>query len=105
VAAVVTTEGHLGKTYELSGDVAWDYSDLAAAFSEVLGRDVVYRSGTPEQHLGVLKGAGVPDELAAMAVAVDAGIRAGAFAFHNGDLARLIGRPTTPLVEGLRPFV
>jgi len=46
----------------------------------------------------------VPEQFAAMAVAVDAGIRDGAFAFQNGDLARLIGRPTTPLVEGLRPF-
>jgi NAD(P)H dehydrogenase (quinone) len=40
-----------------------------------------------------------------MGVAVDAGIAAGAFAYQNGDLARLIGRPTTPLVEGLRPLV
>ena len=36
---------------------------------------------------------------------VDAGIRTGAFAYRNGDLARLIGRPSSPLVEGLRPLV
>ena len=40
-----------------------------------------------------------------MAVAVDVGIRAGAFAFTNGDLARLLGRPTTPLLEGLRQLL
>ena len=28
-----------------------------------------------------------------------------AFAFQNGDLSRLLGRPTTPLVDGLRPLV
>jgi NAD(P)H dehydrogenase (quinone) len=105
VGAVVTTDGHLGRTYELSGDVAWTYDDLAAAFSELLGRDVVHRSVTPAQHQEALQGAGVPAEMAAMAVAVDAGIRAGAFAYQNGDLAHLIGRPTTPLVEGLRPLV
>jgi NAD(P)H dehydrogenase (quinone) len=105
VAAVVTTGGHLGETYELSGDVAWTYDDLAAAFSEVLGQDVTHQAVTPEQHLGTLTGAGVPEQFAAMAVSVDAGIRDGAFAFQNGDLARLIGRPTTPLVEGLRPLV
>jgi NAD(P)H dehydrogenase (quinone) len=104
VGAVVTTDGHLGKTYELSGDVAWSYADLAAAFSEVLGRDVVYRPVTPEQHLQALLDAGVPEQFAGMAVAVDAGIRDGAFAFTNGDLARLIGRPTTSLVDGLRPL-
>jgi NAD(P)H dehydrogenase (quinone) len=102
IGAVVTTEGHRGQTYELSGDVAWTYDDLAAAFSQILGRDVAYRAVTPEQHLQALADAGVPEPMAQMAVAVDAGIRAGAFAYTNGDLARLIGRPTTPLLDGLR---
>jgi NAD(P)H dehydrogenase (quinone) len=74
----VTSDGHLDATYELSGDVAWSYDDLAAAFSEVLGREVTYRAVTPEQHLEVLKDAAVPEQFAAMAVAVDAGIRDGA---------------------------
>jgi NAD(P)H dehydrogenase (quinone) len=105
VGVVVTTDGHLGATYELSGDVAWSYDDLAAALTELLGRDVTYSSVTPEQHLAALTEAGVPESMAAMVVAVDAGIRAGAFAFTNGDLVRLIGRPTTPLLEGLRPLI
>jgi NAD(P)H dehydrogenase (quinone) len=105
IAAVVTSEGHRGQTYELSGDVAWSYDDLAAALGEVLGRDVVHRALSAEQHLQALLDAGVPEPMAQMAVGVDAGIRAGAFAFTNGDLARLLGRPTTTLVEGLRPLV
>ncbi|SEL54476.1 NAD(P)H dehydrogenase (quinone) [Blastococcus sp. DSM 46786] len=104
VGAVVTSGGHLGRTYELSGDVAWTYDDLAAALSEVLGRDVIYRSVTPDEHLEMLTGAGIPEQFARMGVAVDGGIRDGAFAYRNGDLARLIGRPTTPLVDGLRPL-
>ena len=104
VAAVVATEGHHGKTYELSGDVAWSYDDLARALGEVLGRDVVHQSVPPERHLQALTDAGVPEPMAQMAVGADAGIRAGAFAFTNGDLARLLARPTTPLVEGLRPL-
>jgi NAD(P)H dehydrogenase (quinone) len=104
VAAVVTSDDHRGQTYELSGDVAWSYDDLAGALGEVLGRDVVHRSVPPEEHLQALTDAGAPEPMAQMAVGVDAGIRAGAFAFTNGDLARLLGRPTTPLVEGLRPL-
>ena len=104
-AAVVTTDGHHGKTYELSGDTAWNYDDLAAGLSEVLGRDVVHQSLTPEQHLQAIVSAGVPEQMAQMIVGADAGIAAGAFAFTNGDLSRLLGRPTTPLVEGLRPLV
>jgi hypothetical protein len=41
--------------------------------------------------------------MAQMAVTVDAGIRAGAFADITGDLARLTCRSTPPLTEGLRP--
>jgi NAD(P)H dehydrogenase (quinone) len=63
VGAVVTTGGRLGKTYELSGDVAWNYNDLAATFSKLLGRTVVYQSVTPEQHLAALKDAGVPEQM------------------------------------------
>jgi len=105
VGAVLTTEGHVGQTYELSGDVAWTYADLAAAFSEVLGRDVVHRPVSTKEHLGILTGAGVPEQFASMMAAVDAGIGQGAFAYQNGDLARLIGRPTTPLVDGLRALL
>jgi NAD(P)H dehydrogenase (quinone) len=104
IAAAVASDGHQGQTYELSGDVAWSYDDLATGLGEVLGRDVVHQSVTPEEHLQALLDAGVPEPMAQMAVGVDAGIRAGAFAFTGGDLARLIGRPTTPLVEGLRPL-
>ena len=65
---------------------------------------MTYRAVTPEQHLEILEDAGVPQQFATMAVAVDAGIRDGAFAFQNGDLARLIGRPATPLADGIRPL-
>jgi NAD(P)H dehydrogenase (quinone) len=102
---VVTSEGHHGKTYELSGDVAWSYDELAATLSQVLSREVTYRSLTPEEHLQLLKDAGVPEQFAEMGVGVDGAIRDGAFAHTNGDLARLLGRPTTSLVDGLRPLV
>src|SRR4051794_157726 len=94
VGAVMTSDGHLGKTYELSGDVAWDYSDLAAALSEVLGRDVTYQAVSREDHLQVLKGAGMPEQFAEMGVAVDAGIAAGASPTRTGTWpASSAGRP------------
>lgn len=33
-AAVLTGEGHEGQVYELTGDTAWDFNDLAAAIAE-----------------------------------------------------------------------
>src|SRR3546814_1829813 len=55
VAAVVTTDGHQGQTYELSGDTAWSYDELAAALGELLDRDVAHQSLSPEQHLQTLR--------------------------------------------------
>ena len=39
-AAVLLEDGHIGQIYELGGDVAWTYDDLAAAIAEISGREV-----------------------------------------------------------------
>ena len=101
-AVVLLEDGHVGSVYELAGDVAWDFRELAAAMSEVLGRPVQYTPLTTEEHLAALKAAGLDAAVAEFLVAVDANIRDGHLAFTDGTLARLIGRPTTPLVDGLR---
>ena len=101
-AAVVLTEpGHVGKIYELSGDVAWNYDDLAAAIGTVIGREVAYRPVSPEQHLEILASVGLDEGTAGFVVALDGDTKAGLLAESSGDLSRLIGRPTTPLAEGL----
>ncbi|MCO1660625.1 SDR family oxidoreductase [Pseudonocardia sp. S2-4] len=103
-AAVLTGGGHEGKAYELSGDEAWTFDDLAAAFSTLLGREVAHRSVSPEEHRRILVGNGVDPQLVGFLVAMDGAIREGALAVRTGDLSRLAGRPTTPLLEGLRPL-
>jgi len=102
-AAVVLTEAwHLGKVYELSGDTAWDYTELAATFGDILGRPVVYRSVSPAEHLQILLSAGLDEGTAGFLVALDGNTRDGLLAETTGELRALIGRPTTPLAQGLR---
>jgi uncharacterized protein YbjT (DUF2867 family) len=48
-AAVLTTPGHEGKAYELSGDVAWDYAEFAAAAQKVLGTPIRYQPLSPQE--------------------------------------------------------
>jgi NAD(P)H dehydrogenase (quinone) len=103
-AAVLAGEGHEGAVYDLSGDTAWSFDELAAAVGELLGREVGYRRLTPEEHLAALLEAGLDEGTAGFVVALDGGIREGALALTTGDLSRLAGRPTTPLAEGLRPY-
>ena len=101
-AVVLLEDGHIGEVYELAGDVAWNYSDLAAAFAEVLGREVSYAPLSFDEQVSALRSVGLDEGTAGFVATLDAGIRDGALADTDGTLARLIGRPTTPLVEGLR---
>ena len=104
IAAVVTSDGHAGRTYELSGDVAWSFDDLADAFAEVAGREVAYRRVSADEHVAILTGVGLDEGTARFVAALDGNIRDGALEDATGDLARLAGRPSTPLVEAVRGF-
>ncbi|WP_069171223.1 SDR family oxidoreductase [Streptomyces griseus] len=98
-AAVLTGEGHLGAVYELSGDVAWSLAEYADAVAAAAGREITYSDVPAATHQEILVGAGVPEGFAAILVDVDEAIRRGLLAGTSGDLARLIGRPTTPMAE------
>lgn len=104
-AAVLVEDGHLGRVYELGGDEAWTYDELAAAASEVLGRDVAYVRLTPDQLSAALVESGLDAGTAGFVVALDTAIAAGVLTEPGRELSRLLGRPTTPLVEGLREAV
>ncbi|WP_030761482.1 NmrA family NAD(P)-binding protein [Streptomyces griseus] len=98
-AAVLTgpLDEHTGRAYELSGDEAWSFAEYAAEVAARSGREVVYTNVPAAAHLEILTGAGVPEPFAAILVDVDEAIARGSLAVRTGDLARLIGRPTTPI--------
>ncbi|MEV0121052.1 SDR family oxidoreductase [Streptomyces sp. NPDC050703] len=99
--AVLTGQGHEGRAYELSGDVAWSLPEYAAEVARLSGKEISYADVSPEEHVAVLTGAGVPEPLAVILVDVDAAIGRGRLAGTSGDLARLTGRPTTPLADAV----
>ncbi|MFI8450680.1 SDR family oxidoreductase [Streptomyces erythrochromogenes] len=100
-AVVLTGEGHLNAIYELSGDSAWSLAEYAAEVSAQSGKEIAYTEVPAGDHLKILTGAGVPEGFAAIIVDVDAAIARGRLAGTGGDLARLIGRPTTPVAEAI----
>ncbi|MFF0461246.1 NAD(P)H-binding protein [Streptomyces mexicanus] len=99
--AVLTGEGHENRAYELGGDTAWSFAEYAAELSRQTGEEIVYNAVTPKALTGILTGAGLPEPLAAIFAGVDASIEKGELEVTSGDLARLIGRPTTPLADAI----
>ena len=104
-AAVLLEDGHIGQVYEFGGDVAWNYDELAAAASELAGREIAYQRLTTDEHVAALEGFGLDAGTAAFVAGIDDAIRRGVLGDTDGTLSRLIGRPTTPLVDGLRAVV
>ncbi|MBP7241406.1 MAG: SDR family oxidoreductase [Amaricoccus sp.] len=95
--AVLTSPGHDGKTYELAADDAYTLADLAAEISKQTGRDIPYRNIPEADYAAALKGAGLPEGVAAAIASWDVGASQGALFDDARQLSRLIGRPTTPL--------
>jgi len=96
-AVVLTGEGHEGKVYELTGDVAITQTELAAEVSAQSGKPVVFAPLSEQEYAKALEGFGLPAELAAALAQADVAISQGALAETTDTLATLIGRPTTTL--------
>ncbi len=60
-AEVLTTSGHAGKAYALSGPQALSYGEIAETLSRVLGRTIRYVSISDEEYKKGAMGAGVPE--------------------------------------------
>lgn len=97
-AVVLTGDGHTGAVYELGG-APFTLAELAETISEVTGTKVAYRDLSPTDYATALRGAGLDADTAAFVAAIDETIARGELETGSDDLARLTGRPTTPLVD------
>jgi NAD(P)H dehydrogenase (quinone) len=100
-AVVLTSEGHEGKTYELAGDEAWTFEDLAAEISRQSERTIPYRDLLPAEYVATLQSFGLPHGLARAIAGWDVAAAQGALFDESRTLSRLIGRPTTPLSDAI----
>ncbi|MCF2529085.1 SDR family oxidoreductase [Yinghuangia soli] len=100
-AVVLTTDGHAGKVYELTGDSAWTLADLAAEVSRQSGTEVSYTDLPAEQLAEILNGAGLPGGLVDLLVDAEIHTRGGALGLVTADLRTLIGRPATTLSDAV----
>lgn len=112
-AAVMGSEGHEGRTYDITGPELISYAELAALFSEISGRPIAYRSVDDEGMYAFFDSIGIPrrakddhvvdgfgwcsDDM----VSFEATIREGGFAVISDDVLRLTGRAP----ESVRDFM
>ena len=97
--AVLTSEGHEGKVYELASDEAYTLTDLAAQISKQTGKNIPYKNLPEGEYATLLKGFGLPEGLAHAIASWDVSASKGDLFDDGKQLSTLIGRPTTPLSE------
>jgi NAD(P)H dehydrogenase (quinone) len=99
--AVLSTEGHDGKSYELAGDESYTLSDLAAEISRQTGRTIPYKNLPEAEYAAALIELGLPKPLAQAYAGYDVGASQAALFDDGRQLSGLIGRPTTPLATAV----
>ncbi|ADD45810.1 NmrA family NAD(P)-binding protein [Stackebrandtia nassauensis] len=93
VAAVtLTTDGHAGKVYELTGPQSLTQGEAMAAIAEATGKPVVYHAADPAEHAAELSQAGLPDEVVAFLNAMYEFMRTGAIADTTDHVRQVLGR-------------
>ncbi|WCM27477.1 SDR family oxidoreductase [Sphingomonas sp. QA11] len=85
--------------HELAGDTSYTLAGFAAELSRQAGRTIPYVDMPEADYRAALLGAGLPEGLAALLADSDSAAAHDALFDESHELARLIGRPTTPLAE------
>jgi NAD(P)H dehydrogenase (quinone) len=100
--AVLTSEGHDNKTYEISVDKSYSLTDIAAILTELSGKPVNYAAPDAETFTAALTQAGVPAQGILFPVSFCTAINQGEFDFPNTTLEKLIGRKPESIKDFLK---
>jgi NAD(P)H dehydrogenase (quinone) len=100
-AVVLSSTQHQNKVYELAGDHAYTLAELAAEISRQTGKSIPYKNLSEADYAAALVGVGLPAPVAQAFAAFDAGAAQGALFDDGGQLAKLIGHPSTPLAASV----
>lgn len=92
-AKVLTSAGHDGRIYNLSGPESITFGEAVETIAKVSGRAVEYVAVTPAEYHALLVGIGWPAEVADDLNDLFATMREGHLTTPSPDLAALLGRP------------
>jgi NAD(P)H dehydrogenase (quinone) len=101
-AAILTGEGHDGRTYDVTGREALSMAEVAAQLSELWGKPMSYRPETLEQAWASRASYGAPDWEVEGWVTSYAAIAAGELETVSDTVARLAGHEPMRLADYVR---
>jgi len=101
IAAVLTQDGHEGKTYDLTGQDAVSWAQLAELASTRAGKPVPYRSIDDTEAAARMEAAGIPAPYIPSMLGFYAAYRAGWSGTPTGHIEQLAGRPATPTLDAI----
>ncbi len=93
----LTTDGHEGAAYHLTGPEAVTFTQLASLMSEVLGRTIRYEPASVLGYFRHLRGQGLVIAHATVQTVLHTGLRKGDAAPVTDTVTRLLDRPATDL--------
>ena len=96
-AAVLTTDGHEGKAYDITGPEPLSQDGVAALLGEISGRPVEAVAVDDESFVRGLVESGLPEPAARAFASFGTAIREGHLAGTSGSVQELTGRPPASL--------
>jgi uncharacterized protein YbjT (DUF2867 family) len=102
--AVLTGEGHVGKSYILTGPQAISFYDVADTFSNVLGKQVKYVNVPGQAAFESMVGMGVPEWIAKGYTELMQGFSQGFASQTTDNVATLTGHPARSFEQFARDY-
>jgi (4-alkanoyl-5-oxo-2,5-dihydrofuran-3-yl)methyl phosphate reductase len=98
----LTTPGHEGRAYALTGRESRDGAGYARLLSEALGRPVAYVDVPPAAAREAMRQAGIPPAYLEAIMDLFAAMKAGLLDIVTDDVERLLGRPPATFLDWAR---
>jgi NAD(P)H dehydrogenase (quinone) len=98
-AVVLSTSGHDGKIYEITGPELVSPEDVARTLGDVSGKPIKVVNLTDAEYLDELAGYGIPKEYANLLTSLNKAVREGVLSVRSADFERLTARKPKSLRE------
>lgn len=99
--AVLLSDAHSNKTYELAGDEAYTLTEYAAEISRQTGKNIPYHNVPVSEYAAILEKAGLPAGVAQFFAGTHVGTEKGDLFDNSCQLSALTGEATTPVASSI----